>query len=131
MLPSVAVQTKMRAVAYTRSTMDVTHLAEQTRILAHKLARAGSSPDPAPATSAPGDMAPLPADMRVLVQRFMAPLLDENSRLLDRIREQAEELGRLRERLQQYEQQRAAGADDHALARGLRILLQALAMPDA
>jgi hypothetical protein len=49
-----------------------------------------------------------PPALMALIDRFLASLLAENARLVDRIREQAEEIDGLQEQLRQLEQQVAA-----------------------
>lgn len=44
----------------------------------------------------------LTPEVRAALLRMLTPLLDENSRLLDRIHAQEEEIARLQERLRQH-----------------------------
>jgi hypothetical protein len=72
----------------------------QARDHTHKLARFVAAGEAVPSAPALVALAPLPPDLGVLVERLLA----ENGRLIDRIREQVEEIAHLRARLRELEQ---------------------------
>jgi hypothetical protein len=76
----------------------------QARDHANKLTRLVAVGDTVLSSPRSTTPAHLPPDLGALVERLLA----ENGRLVDRIREQGEEIAHLRERLRHLEQQQAA-----------------------